>query len=223
MRRKLAIGGVVLALCFGVVITRAIIEGRSALSKGDSAHVSGDPDGAIRWWRRAARWYVPAAPHVARAYSRLEALANAAEVAAKAAKSPAEARGHRRVALTAWRGIRGSILSTRSFYTPFSAKLDPANQHISRLMALQEGDKAADNVLTKRAEWHYQQLGRDDAPSVFWSVIALLGFATWLGGGVLFALRGITADDKLVVRSAGRAGLLVAGGLVVWMLGLYSA
>lgn len=223
MRRKLIIVGVVVSVCFGVIITRAILEGRSALSKGDKAQAAGDPDGAIRWWRRAARWYVPMAPHVSSAYDRLETLANAAEAKAKSAKTPAESRAHRRIALAAWRGIRGSILSTRSFYTPFADKLEPANERISGLMALQEGDKAAKKVLVERAEWHYEQLKRDDSPSVFWSIIALLGFATWIGGGVLFALRGITADDKLVTRSAAHAGLLVAGGLVVWMLGLYSA
>ncbi len=223
MRRKFAIVGVVLAICLGVVFTRAILEGRSALSKGDSAHAAGDPDGAIRWWRRAARWYAPLAPHVAKAYERMEQLAKAAEDKARVAKTPAEARAHRRLALAAWRGIRCSILSTRSFYTPFKHKLEPANQHISDLMALQEGDKAAKKVLAERAQWHYEQLNRDDAPSVFWSVVALLGFGAWLGGGVLFALRGITADDKLVVRSAARAGMLVAGGLFIWMLGLYNA
>lgn len=223
MRRKLTIAGIVVAVCLGVVVSRAVWEGRSALSKGDEAHAAGDIDGAIRWWRRAARWYVPLAPHVGTAYGRLETLANEAEAQARAAKTPAAARAHRRIAVAAWRGIRSSIYATRSFYTPFADKLGPANRHISELMALAEGDTAGKDKLAQRAQWHYRQLARDDSPSVLWSIIALLGFAAWLGGGVLFALRGITADDKLVTRSAIRAGVLIAGGLFIWMLGLYNA
>lgn len=223
MRRKLAIVGVVIGVCLGVVVTRAVWEGRSALSKGDKAHAAGDQDGAIRWWRRAARWYVPLAPHVGSAYDRLETLASQAEQQARAANTPAEARAHRRIALAAWRGIRGSILATRSFYTPYADKLEPANRHISELMALAEGDTAKQPELAARSDWHYEQLARDESPSVFWSILALLGFATWLGGGALFAVRGITADDKLVTRSAIHAGLLIAGGLFIWMLGLYNA
>lgn len=223
MRRKLVTAGIILGVCFGVIVTRAIWEGRAALSKGDDAHAAGDPDNAIRWWRRAARWYVPIAPHVGKAYSRLQTLASEAEQRARTAKNPAEARAHRRIALAAWRGIRGSILSTRSFYTPHADKLEPANQHISDLMALEEGDSADKKTLASRAEWHYEQLARDESPSVFWSIIALLGFATWIGGGVYFALRGITADDKLVNRAAAHAGLLIAAGLFIWMLGLYNA
>lgn len=213
MKRTVIFVGLVVALCLGVVVTRAVWQGRAALAAGDRAHAGGDQREAIAQWRRAARWYVPGAPHVGRAYERLERLANAAE-----------AEGDRETALAAWRGIRGSILATRSFYTPFSERLEPANRNIARLMAAVEGG-AADpgRSEAERADWHYGLLARDESPSVAWTLFALLGMAAWLGGGVLFALRGVGEEDRMNGRVAVVSGAMVAVGLLVWMLGLYNA
>jgi hypothetical protein len=215
---------VVAGLCVGVVVTRALWQGRSALAAGDAALVRGDQDEAIGRWRRAARWYVPGASHVDGAYERLETLAR-----------QAQEQGDIDTALAAWRGIRGSIMATRSFYTPHRHRLDPANQRIAALMAEVESNSEssgqrnresrdeASGSQSERQRWHYELLRRDPGPSVFWSVVAILGFALWLGGGFLFALRGVTSDDTLVPRTAMYAGIMVASGLIVWMLGLYLA
>jgi hypothetical protein len=213
MRRKLVIVAICVGLCLGVVVTRAVWEGRAALAEGDRALTAGDADLAVTWYRRAARWYVPGAPHVGRAYDRLAAIA-----------AQAEGQGNLELALAAWRGIQGSILATRSFYTPYADRLDPARHKIAALMARVEGD-AADpgKSAAEREAWHYALLARDEAPSVPWTVVALLGFGLWLGGGFLFALRGVTDEDRLVPRTAARAGVMVACGLVIWMLGLYKA
>ena len=213
MKRRLITAGLVIAFCLGVVVTRAVWQGRGALADGDEAAEAGDREGAIRWWRRAARWYVPLAPHVGDAYDRLEAMAAAAEQ-----------EGDLATALAAWQGVRGSILATRSFYTPHDERLDPANRHIASLMQRLEGDAADPGKgAAEREAWHYELLARDEAPSVGWTLVALLGFALWIGGGVLFALRGVSSEDRLVVRAATSAGLLVLSGLFVWLLGLYNA
>lgn len=213
MRRKAIIAAAVVGLCLGVVVTRAIWEGRSALHRGDEAAARGDLREAVRWYRRAARWYVPLAPHVGRAYDKLEAVGAQAEQA-----------GDLELAVMAWSGVRTSINATRSFYTPHAERLDPANRKLAALMAQWEGD-AADPGKTpaEREQWHYDLLQRDHAPSVGWSIVALLGFGLWIGGGFLFALRGVSAEDALVPRPAATAGLMVACGLVIWMLGLYKA
>ena len=213
LRRKIAIVLVIAGICLGVVVTRAVWDGRTALHEGDAAIAAGDKAEAIARWRRTARWYVPLAPHVEGAYDRLEDLAR-----------EAEKNDDVETALAAWRGVRSSILATRSFYTPFEDRLDPANQRIAALMAFGENPaldpgKTAD----QRTQWHYELLSRDESPSPFWAFIALLGLATWLGGGFLFALRGVSEKDQLIPRTAATAGILVAVGLVVWMLGLHLA
>jgi hypothetical protein len=213
MKKKLITFAVVAGLCLGVVVTRAVWEGRSALQKGSEAAEDGRLRDAVTWYRRAARWYVPLAPHVGRAYDRLEDIG-----------SRAEQSGDVELALAAWRGVRSSIKATRSFYTPHAHRLDRANRRIAALMAIQEGPRADPEATeAERAQWHYDLLDRDEAPSVAWSIIALLGFGMWLGGGLLFALRGVSAEDALVPRMAAASGVLVAVGLVIWMLGLYKA
>ena len=212
-RRKIAAIGLVAAVCIGVVLTRAVYEGRQALQRGAAAASAGDAAEAVAQYRRAARWYVPGAPYVGRAYDRLEEIAREAEQA-----------GDVELALSAWRGVRSSILSTRSFYTPHAERLEPANRAIAELMARAEGPEADPGAsAAERTQWHYALLSRDEAPSVFWSIVALAGFGLWIGGGVVFALRGVTSDDRLAPRPAATAGVMVAVGLVIWMLGLYKA
>jgi hypothetical protein len=216
--------GLVLAVGVAAVSTRAVWAGSRALANGDAARQRGDLVQAVDLWRQAARWYVPGAPYVGAAYERLETLAQAAEQ-----------RGDIDTALAAWTGVRSSILATRSFYLPHAERLAPANQRIAVLMATREralanGDAGQADAAPAplpagvgddpAAVWHYERLAPVPGPSVAWSVIAILGFATWLTGGLIFALRGVTHDDTLVPRTAAYAGILVAVGLVIWLLGL---
>lgn len=212
MKRRLITAAIVIGFCLAVVVTRAVWQGRGALDDGDRALEAHDSEEAIRGWRRAARWYVPLAPHVSDAYDRLEALA-----------ALAEQQGDLRTALAAWQGVRGSILATRSFYTPHEDRLDPANKKIAELMTRLDPTPPVDMTREQLAAWHYDLLARDEAPSVAWSVIAVLGFLVWIGGGILFAMRGVSAEDRLVRRPAITAGVLVMAGLVVWLVGLYNA
>jgi hypothetical protein len=173
----------------------------------------GDTETAIARWRRAARWYAPGAPHVGGAYQRLEALARQAEGA-----------GDQKTALAAWTAVRSSILSTRSFYTPYAEKLPVANERIAALMAAGEPQSADPGQSeADRKAWHLALLERDESPALGWTLLALLGFATWVGGGFLFAFRGIGEGDRLVRRAAVQAGVLVLVGLAAWMIGLYNA
>lgn len=213
MRRKIILGVAVVAFCFGVVAIRAVWQGRSALSDGDAAAQAGEFAEAVTSWRRAARWYVPLAPHVVDAYERLESLA-----------TEAESRGDAALALAAWRGVRGSILATRSFFTPQQHRLGPANQHIAALMAASESaNPDSGETLEARTAWHLRLLDRNEAPSVGWALLALLGCGLWIGGGFYFAFAGVSADDRLIPRAARVAGVLVVVGLLLWMLGLYQA
>jgi len=212
VKKKLLIAAIVVGFCLAVVVTRAVWQGRSALDDGDRALAANDTEEAIRDWRRAARWYVPLAPYVSDAYDRLEALAELAEK-----------KGDLRTALAAWQGVRGSILATRSFYTPQSDRLEPANRKIAGLMSRLDPSLPVDMTRDQLTAWHYELLARDESPSVGWALLAVLGFLVWIGGGVLFAMRGVSAEDRLVRRPAVTAGVLVMAGLVLWLVGLYSA
>jgi hypothetical protein len=202
----------VVAVGLGAVLTRVFWDGRRALAAGDAAMARGDAPAALVEWRRAARWYAPLAPHVADAYERMEALARAAEE-----------KGDQALALDAWRGIRSSALATRSLYTPYEDRLAEANQHLAALMARQEVALDPKQDERARRELHLGLLLRRDDPSVPWTLLALGGFAMWVGGGFWLARRGVTADDQLDRKNAIRAAALIVVGLVLWMLGLYKA
>lgn len=208
------LAALVVAVFVGAVVTRVFWDGRTALASGDAALAKGDAHEALVGWRRAARWYAPGAPHVADAYERMGQLA-----------AEAERRGDRTLALDAWRAIRSSSLATRWLVTPFAAEQAEANDHIAALMAAQEVDAGAkpEASARDRRAYHLALLQRDDAPSVPWTLVALAGFAAWVAGGFWLARRGLTAEERLDRRTATRAALLIAAGILVWMLGLYKA
>ena len=213
MIRSISLVLVVALVGAGLATTRALWEGRSALADGEKARERNDAAGAITGYRQAARWYVPRAPHVRRAYDRLEAIARAAE-----------AEGETSTALAAWRGVRSSILATRSIHVPFEDRLELANRHIARLMAGVEGESVDPGASeAARQAWHYERLARIDAPSVGWVLVALVGLLSWIAGGVVFAARGVTAEDTLAFRPALAAGVLFTLGIVLWLAGLANA
>jgi hypothetical protein len=175
-KRRAVKWGVAVAFVVGVLVTRVFWDGRTALAEGDAAMQRHDLETAITKWRRAARWYFPGASHVDTAYRRLEELAAGAEGA-----------GDRATALEAWRAIRSSILATRSSFTPFPARLERANQRIAALMAQEPGPADAGDTVEARRTWHLALLQRDESPALGWTLLALAGFAAWIGGGVYLA------------------------------------
>jgi hypothetical protein len=158
---------------------------------------------------RAARLYAPGNPYSRRA---LDALADAGRAA-----STTEA--GRAGSLVAWQEVRSSILATRSFYTPHPELLAEANGELARLMAASD-DKGAPE---SRRAWHAARLAQDEAPSVGWSVVAILGLLGWIGAAVLFILYAIDDEDRLRTRRALGFGLGVLLGLALFFVGLAHA
>jgi hypothetical protein len=89
---------------------RVVIEGRSALARGDEANAANRFPDAIAAWESAARWYFPLAPHVDAAYDRLREFAKA------------------RRSVAAWRAIRSAALATRGPWQPHAEDLADADR-----------------------------------------------------------------------------------------------
>jgi hypothetical protein len=152
---------------------------------------------------RAARLYTPGNPWARRA---LDALADAG-------------RANRADSLAAWQEVRSSILATRSVYTPHPELLAEANAAIAFKMA-EKDDKGP---LESRRAWHAARLAQDEAPSVGWSLVAILGLLTWIGAAVLFILYAVDDTDRLRPKRALGFGLGVLFGLVLFFVGLARA
>ena len=209
-RRTVAIVGAVIAGLLAVLITRAVWQGRSALAAGDELAADGKLDRAVQKWSRAARWYVPLAPHVGDALDRLREAGTASEEA-----------GDPVTALIAWRGVRSSVMATRSFYTPNRDRLAEANDKIATLMAALEGAEAdPTRDEPERAAWHLALLKRPVGPSVGFSLLAIFGFVLWIGAAFWFAWSAIDENDRLIKPIAVRSAALILIGLLLWLLGL---
>jgi hypothetical protein len=165
---------------------------------------------AIVHYRRAARWYAPGSPY------HVEALAKLGAIAGKA-----EQTGDRELALSAYRAIRGAIMSTRSFYVPERVRLEAANQRIAALMAeLPAPPMDAGKSREQLRREHLALLQQDPGPDVLWTLVLLVGFFSWVLGAFAFTQRAIDDEDRFVGREALRWGAVIVVGFGLFVLGM---
>lgn len=208
-RRAARVAGVV-GILLAVVLVRVLVGSRGELGRGDALRAAGDLDAALIHYRRAAKWYAPGNPWSAAALDSLREIASDAESADQPRRS-----------LAAWRAIRGAILSTRSTYTPHADRLAEADEHIAALMAAEPPPPidAGKTEEARRAE-HLALLRDVPRPHQGWALLALLGFAAWVGAAFLFASRAIDDEDRFVPAAARRFGALFAAGVAAFVVGL---
>lgn len=213
MRRRLAryLPWVLIAVC--ALSGRLLIESRSALHAGRDALLRGEVDEGIFALRRAAHLYLPGSPYVRDAYDELERVAR-----------DSETRGLPERALTAWRAVRASALSTRWLASPYEARLRSANQHIAHLMAQQPAaPDERDRSPRAREERHLTLLGEDRAPEPAWKVVLGVGLALWLMGMLHAARAGWDDDDRAQRGPLAAAGALGGVGAALLLLALWRA
>jgi hypothetical protein len=199
---KSVVRGVALVLlCLAIMTVRVVWSSRAEWKEGEAS----TGDARLLHLGRAARLYAPGNPYSRRALDGLAAVARAG--------GPNE--------LAAWRETRSAILATRSFYTQRTDLLSEANARIAQLLAGVEPDSRG--TLEARTAWHAARLAEDDAPSVGWTLVALLGLGGWIGGALGFFLRGVDERDKLRPRPAIACALGVAFGLALFFVGLAKA
>ncbi|MBX3248494.1 MAG: hypothetical protein KF901_15060 [Myxococcales bacterium] len=208
-RRAARVAGVV-GILLAVVLVRVLVGAHGELRQGDALRAAGDVDAALVHYRRAAKWYAPGNPWSAAALDALRELAREAEDARRLQR-----------ALAAWRAVRGAILSTRSTYTPHADRLAEADERIAALMAAEPPPPidAHKSEEERRAE-HLALLRDVPRPHPGWALLALLGFAAWVGAAFLFAARAIDAEDRFVPTAARRFGALFAVGVAAFVVGL---
>lgn len=209
-QKHLLRGLIVVLFALGVLTARVVTAGQAELRLAQQVERSGDLDVAIVHYRRAARWYVPFLGTVTTALDRLAAIGDAATKAQDTQR-----------ALSAWRAVRSAILGARSVYTPNADRLRVANEKIADLMAsadIPPMDVGKDHAAL-RAE-HLALLTAEHRPRVFWALLALLGFVTWVAGAFGFFRRALDGEDRLIAPMAWRFATVVVVGLGLFVLGL---
>lgn len=215
MRRALVAAarlGVAAAIVLGMFAARVVWSSRVEWDEArDSAHQEAWVDHA----GRAARLYVPGNPWSARA---LASLMSACSPNLEVAANDAAWR------LAACREVRSAILATRAVYTPNRDLLAQANERIAVLSAQLEPpsvDPVAPSAdLAARTRWHAERLARDQMPSVAWSLVALTGFAAWVGCAIGLLWHGL--DERLRLRGRLALGWSagIAAGFALFLVGL---
>src|SRR5579883_2843132 len=193
----------------GALALRVGISGRSCHQKAQAELAAGHIDEGIFWLGRSARWYLPFAPWVSTSLAELD------QIGQKAIASH-----DIDVALAAYQEIRGATLGTRSFYTPYTQQLNAANQQIARLMAEKEAPLRPNDSLQARIDFHTALLAKDEAPKVPFVLIALSGFALWVGAGFFFCFRAVDDNARLLHPQALRSLLAFAIGAALFLIGL---
>jgi hypothetical protein len=200
----------VVGVLFSAFTVRVVTSAAAELREADRYRSRGELEAAVVHYRRAARWYAPGSPFHVQALSHLGAIG-----------AQAEQHGDAELALSAYRAIRAAIMSTRSFYVPEQARLRVADQRIASLMAAQPAppmDAGKSREQLRRE--HLALLEADNSPSVLWTLVLLLGFATWVGGAFAFTMRAIDADDRFIPREALRWSALIVVGFGLFVLGM---
>lgn len=207
--RILAGFGVFLA----VVATRVVVSSHDDLVAGRTSLAGDDVDAAIVHFRRAARGYTPANPYCADALTQLMTIADASE-----------REGEIDRALMAYRAARSAILATRSFYTPHTAVLDAANARIASLMAAEPAPAIDAGKSKEQLEReHLALLQQDTQPKLFWSLVLLCGFVTWVGAAFALASKGFETDGRFNAPVAKRYVVMIALGFAAFVIGLLNA
>jgi hypothetical protein len=182
---------------------RQVLEGRASIRRADELASQGEVCGSIAHAMRAARAYVPFAPHVREGYDRLRATALRAELD-----------GDLETALLAWEAVRAASKGTRTLWTPFVDRLSEADDHVSSILAAQPPSGIdRDRSRELLAQDHRALLAREGAARPWAIVVFYAALSAWVVG----AWRAFSAFD----RTAGtrRGGLAISGSALA-LIGL---
>ncbi len=193
-------------LILGAIILRVLIGSMIEYHRGDAASIHDELDKAMVHYERSLRWYLPGNPY-ARA-----SLHSMAVVCQRKQSSSGDADAAAQDAYNCYQRTRSAIMSTRSLYTPFTKELGELEERMvraSKKLGYPEDLMRAD--LARRFEAH-----------PWWSLLAVLAMAGWIGAAAAAMWFGIHPETGRVVlnrRLGGAAlGFVLAFGL--WLLAL---
>ena len=173
LRRRRARAVVIVAVvALSIAASRSAVQGAAAMHRADELYAVGEVDGAIALCLRAARLYVPLAPHVGAAYDRLRTIALHAEL-----------QGDEETALLAWEAVRGAGHATRTLWIPFADRVREADDHLATLLAARPtGGMQTPQSREAIAREHRTLLAPESSPRP-WVLLSLYaGLGAWLLG-----------------------------------------
>lgn len=211
---------IIFRICLFAVLATALIWGRvfylqkSHFQDGEKFLSEKNYKLAIREYDTALHFYSPFSPLNDKASEKLWQIGEMFEQ-----------KGEYDWANMAYGSIRSSYYAARSFYTPGRKWIDRCDEKISDVNVktlIAEGSIKPEEASAEKAK--FMQVARiDTAPSVFWSILAVLAFFGWISSAVFTALKGFTKDGSFVGKKALYGGLSFLSFFAVWVLALLKA
>ncbi len=195
---------------FGLLYVRVAWVSHAEVELAASAQAEGRIRVAIAHYRRAARHVAPPLDASTEALAALVSIADAAERSRDVD-----------TALLAHRSVRGAILATRPLGLFRGRYLEEADERIATLVARDDhASTLRDSSLDAVRRMHRRTLTEQPSERAFGTVLALLGFATFVAASQRLLTRGVDLDDRLVRPVLGRAAMLAGFGFLVFVVGL---
>lgn len=178
-----------------------------------AAEQRGALDEAVAHHRRAARHFAPPLDSVS------DALSSLFRIAGRAERS-----GDVRLALSALRSVRGSIVASRSIATFHRDSLARADREIARLVSrIDRSPEFRDRSLAAVAEDTRRGLESVPAERPLGVVLAALGFVAFLGAAHRLLTEDVGIDDRWNAIAAKESMTRLAVAFVAFVVGLFIA
>jgi hypothetical protein len=200
---------VFMALAYGKVTIEAQGEYKRALK----ALEEDNTQEAITHFNRAIHWYAPGSSATKDSIANLWKIGNLAE--------DSQDYG---LALRAYRELRSSLYSVRSFYTPHTEWIEKCDERIASIIA--EGKAPSPegrSAPTASKEEVLEILRIKTEPDYFWSIICEVGFVGWIACTVGFIFFVFTGGRGFRAKRALVWGTLIIIFYAVWIVGMLRA
>jgi hypothetical protein len=197
-----------------LVFLKVTISARNEYRRAEVALENKDLTQAITHFDRAIHWYSPGSKAVKDSLHALWRIG-----------SESENRGDHKMALQAYRSLRSSLYSVRSFYTPHTDWIARCDDKIASILAQQQAADTSNKRASPEArkEEILKILGTRTEPDVFWSVLLEIGFLGWVGCTIAFIVRAFSGHKGFNVKQALGWGIFVILFYALWIIGMLKA
>jgi hypothetical protein len=201
----MALGMIALGLL--LVWGRAFYGSWKAFEEGETFLKEGEHIRAISYFDRSIHWYTPFNPYVSRSAERLWEIGE-----------QAEEEGDIKLALIAFRTIRGGFYAARSLYTPGKDWIQKSDEKIELLVR-------AEMIAAGNTELPSLRKQEVLGPKPFWSLLVVTSFLGWVSSIIciiFFSFRNLPRSSLLsspVIKWGGLALVF----FVLWLIGMMKA
>ena len=197
-----------------MVFARVVYLAADHYRQGEAFYAAGNMKLAMREYDTSMHFYFPLSPYMEKSAQRLWAIGR-----------QFEKDGKPDWALIAYGDIRSSFYADRSVFTPgkdWIAKCDDKLATVESQMLVADG-----SIKPEARQAEYQKLmvvfRKNLAPSVFWSILAEIGFFGWVITAIITAFKGFTKEGGIKGRPALYGALAFVFFLAVWAVSLLKA